>query len=51
MLTIGSVDRSLDRTGVAFTLLPGPGSVVHVKLPVPGLYNARNGAAAIAAAQ
>ncbi len=43
-------DAVLDRTSVAFTLSgPGFGSA-RIELPVPGLYNARNATAAIAAA-
>ena len=43
-------DPILDRAGVAFTLTGAGFGSVHVELPVPGLYNARNAAAAIATA-
>ncbi len=43
-------DPRLDRSGVRFTLSGPGGSSTKVDLPVPGLYNARNAAAAIAAA-
>lgn len=45
------VDTATARTGVEFTLDRRGGDTVRVQLPVPGLHNARNAAAAMGCAE